>query len=218
MTKYDMQSTLTFRRMHDEKIYHPLEIDRADMQPIKTVTIRRAIPEDNRLLANLGRQTFNGSFAADNRPEDMRAYLDAAFNAIQQTSELKDPTSIFLIAEVLGEPVGYAHLLFDVPPDFIPAGRPIHLQRIYSVRQWIGRGVGPALIKACIAKALRAKAEGIWLGVWEKNSRALSFYKRWGFIPVGVQPFQLGGDRQTDRVLWLPLPLSEHDNPNAEKL
>ena len=43
--------------------------------------------------------------------------------------------------------------------------------------------------------------EWVWLGVWERNARAIAFYARWGFIDVGAQPFQLGADRQTDRIM-----------------
>ena len=58
---------------------------------------------------------------------------------------------------------------------------------------------------ACIAEARRRQNSGIWLGVWDLNEAALRFYRRWGFQPVGTQPFILGSDHQTDLVLWLPL-------------
>jgi len=37
--------------------------------------------------------------------------------------------------------------------------------------------------------------------VWEHNARAMTFYARWGFTDVGSQHFQLGADRQTDRIM-----------------
>ena len=83
------------------------------MQATETIIIRHGTSDDNRLLAALGRQTFADSFAADNRPEDMRAYLDAAFSACQQASELDDPRSVFLIAEIGSRPAG----------GFLPSGR-----------------------------------------------------------------------------------------------
>ena len=69
----------------------------------------------------------------------------------------------------------------------------------------IGSGVGAALMTACIEEATRRRYDGIWLGVWGKNIRAIRFYSQWGFVQVGTQPFVLGNDRQTDLVLWLPL-------------
>jgi len=70
------------------------------------LTIRRAHTGDAGLLAELGARTFAETFARDNSPEDMAAYLDASFNLAQQLAELADPASTLLIAEVGGAPVG----------------------------------------------------------------------------------------------------------------
>jgi ribosomal protein S18 acetylase RimI-like enzyme len=79
------------------------------------------------------------------------------------------------------------------------------LSRFYAVKGWIGRGVGPALMRACIAASRQRGAAGIWLGVWGKNERAIRFYRKWGFVQRGAQSFVLGSDHQTDLVMWLPL-------------
>ena len=60
-------------------------------------------------------------------------------------------------------------------------------------------------MRACITEATDRHCDGIWLGVWTKNGRAIRFYQRWGFTQKGTQPFTLGHDRQTDLVLWLSL-------------
>lgn len=169
------------------------------------VDIRRAIPKDNDLLSRLGRQTFLDTFSAGNRPEDMAAYLDASFSPEKQASELADPLSVFLIAEINGEAAGYARLLHARAPSVIRARHPIQLVRLYADKRWVGRGVGAALMTACIALAQQQKCDGIWLGVWEENSRALGFYRKWGFSDMGTQHFLLGNDRQIDIIIWLPL-------------
>ena len=64
--------------------------------------VRRANPEDAGLLAELGARTFSETFAADNSPQDIAAYIAASFNLAQQTAELADPASTFFIAEVGG--------------------------------------------------------------------------------------------------------------------
>jgi molybdopterin-guanine dinucleotide biosynthesis protein A len=45
----------------------------------------------------------------------------------------------------------------------------------------------------------------VWLAVWERNGRALGFYRKHGFRRVGTQGFRLGADTQTDDVLHRPL-------------
>jgi diamine N-acetyltransferase len=44
-------------------------------------------------------------------------------------------------------------------------------------------------------------ARTLWLGVWEHNPRAISFYVKCGFRDIGSQDFWVGADRQTDRVM-----------------
>jgi len=169
------------------------------------ITIRQAGVEDDERIASLARETFVDSFAADNRPEDMAAYLEKAFSPSIQAAELAEPSSRFLIAETGGEPVGYARLVEGMAPLCIKAKKPIRLSRLYARKRWIGSGVGAALMTACIDEATGRQCDGIWLGVWGRNARAIEFYHSWGFVQMGTQPFVLGNDRQTDLILWLPL-------------
>jgi ribosomal protein S18 acetylase RimI-like enzyme len=169
------------------------------------ITIRQAGVEDDKHLASLARETFFDSFAADNRPEDMAAYLEKSFSPSIQAAELAEPSSLFLVAETAGKPVGYVRLLEGLTPPCIPAKKPIQLARLYARKPWIGCGVGAALMTACIDEATGRRCDGIWLGVWGRNARAIRFYRRWGFEQMGTQPFVLGNDRQTDLILWLPL-------------
>jgi ribosomal protein S18 acetylase RimI-like enzyme len=65
----------------------------------------------------------------------------------------------------------------------------------------IGRGVGAALMQACLEEAGRRGCETVWLDVWERNPRAIAFYRKWGFAEVGNQAFQLGEDLQNDILM-----------------
>lgn len=63
------------------------------------IEVRKATLADHQLLAELGARTFRDTFAADNTPENMAAYLAASFSPAKQAEELADPTSSFLIAK-----------------------------------------------------------------------------------------------------------------------
>lgn len=166
-----------------------------------TLTLRRASPADNALLAELGAQTFHDTFGPDNTPENLAAYLAASFSPEKQAAELADSVSMFWIAEVDGEAVGYARMKQGEPPACIAGSRPIEIVRLYSRQAWVGRGVGPALMRACLAEARSRGCDTIWLDVWERNPRARAFYARWGFVEVGTQTFQLGDDLQNDILM-----------------
>jgi ribosomal protein S18 acetylase RimI-like enzyme len=77
--------------------------------------------------------------------------------------------------------------------------------RIYADREWHGRGVAAALMRACVAQARDWRCDVVWLGVWEDNPRAIAFYEKTGFRAVGRQTFLLGSDVQHDLVMSLPL-------------
>lgn len=174
------------------------------------VQIREATPEDNVLLSQLGSQTFFETFAADNTAADMELYLRRNFSPAIQASELADPASLFLIAEAGSEPVGYAMLRRGAPSVSLDGSRPVEIVRLYARRDWIGRKVGAALMQACLEQAAARRNDTIWLDVWEKNSRAIVFYKRWGFVEVGSQPFRLGEDIQNDLIMARPVQPATH--------
>jgi ribosomal protein S18 acetylase RimI-like enzyme len=165
------------------------------------VTIRRANSDDANLLAALGARTFEETFAVDNTSEDMATYLATHFSVSQQSAELAHPASTFLIAEVDGVAAGYAKLQAGEPPNEIEGAKPIELVRLYVLREWLGRAVGQALMRACLDEARNAGHETIWLGVWERNARAQAFYNKWDFRAVGEHMFQLGSDAQRDILM-----------------
>ena len=165
------------------------------------VNVRRANGEDASLLADLGASTFAQTFATDNTPEDIAAYIAASFNFAQQTAELADPASTFFIAEVEGLAAGYAKLHVGEPEEGVEGANPVELVRLYVSREWLGRRVGEALMRACLDHARQADYKTIWLGVWERNDRAQAFYRKWNFRAVGEHVFHLGSDPQRDILM-----------------
>jgi len=163
--------------------------------------IRRANREDAGLLAELGARTFSETFAPDNNPDDMSAYVAASFSLEQQTAELAVPASTFFIAEVSGLAVGYATLHAGEPAESVEGAKPVELARLYVSHEWLGRGVGEELMRVCVDEARQAGHDTIWLGVWERNGRAQAFYRKWNFREVGEHVFQLGSDPQRDILM-----------------
>jgi len=176
---------------------------------IANITIRYATADDNTLLAELGASTFYDTFAADNTPENMASYLAASFSPEKQAAELNDLLSVFLIAEVDGATVGFARLK-EGQPRVIDIGlRSIEIARIYACKEWIGHGVGANLMKACLSEAEKRGCDTVWTSVWEHNTRAQMFYRKWGFVETGTQIFQLGDDLQNDLLMKRRVRFSE---------
>ena len=165
------------------------------------VTIRNANATDANLLADVASRTFQEAFSSDNTPEDMAAYLASAFSVERQSADLADPAWTVLLAEVDGVAAGYAKLRDGQPTKTVVGAKPVELVRLYVLQEWLGRGVGEKLMRACLDEARNAGYKTIWLGVWEHNARAQAFYRKWNFRAVGEQVFQLGSDPQRDLVM-----------------
>ena len=169
--------------------------------PDTDIVLRRASAGDAARIATFAAASFTDTFATQNRPEDMATYLAEAFGEAVQRAELSDPDCTVFIAERDGEIVGYAMLRDGPHPPCVADANAIEIARLYAGQRWIGAGIGALLMQRCLVEASSRGRRTIWLGVWERNVRAIAFYQRWHFSIVGSQPFQLGTDRQNDRVM-----------------
>jgi ribosomal protein S18 acetylase RimI-like enzyme len=174
--------------------------------------IRTATPADAERLTALAERTFRDTFAADNSTDDLEAYVRDAFSLDRVRAELADHASTFLLAFVDGGeyPTGYAKLRTGTPDPSVSGPDPVELERLYVDRIAIGHGVGAALMRASFDAARSAGHRTLWLGVWERNARAISFYVKWGFDTVGDHVFRLGSDDQRDLVMERPVPSAVH--------
>lgn len=169
------------------------------------IHIRYATAQDAELIADISRQTFHETFAAENNKEHLDKFLQGVFSKETLIKNTKEPGNIFFLAYDEDMPVGYVKMREnDNPQDAIDIGlkhaNVIEIARIYATTNVIGQGVGKILMQKCIDIAVKKKKNIIWLGVWEKNHRAIDFYIKWGFEKFGTHVFMLGDDPQLD---WL---------------
>ena len=165
------------------------------------VTTRRAGPEDAPILTELGASTFRETFESDNAPEDFAAYMAIAFGEPIQRAELEDADTTVFFAERAGAVVGYVMLREGKAPSCVASADALQIARLYARHSALGTGVGGALMQRALADAAARGKEAVWLGVWDRNHRAIRFYESWDFFQSGTQPFLLGTDLQTDLVM-----------------
>lgn len=165
--------------------------------------IRKANIKDTEVLAQIGWQSFYDAFAdhPKNAPEDMKTYMDEAFSAEAISRDLADEDAIYFVAEFDEKIVGYAKLKKNSREDCVSGENPLELCRLYSLNEYIGKGIGKALMLESLKYAEENAHDFFWLGVWEYNLRAQEFYKKFGFEKCGEHVFQLGSDPQTDWVM-----------------
>jgi ribosomal protein S18 acetylase RimI-like enzyme len=77
----------------------------------------------------------------------------------------------------------------------------VEIERIYVLKAYQGIKAGQALLEKAFEIASKYHSSVVWLGVWEKNHRAIQFYLKNGFIQFSRHTFRLGNDDQTDSLM-----------------
>lgn len=168
-------------------------------------TLRQARAADAAALAVLAEQTFRATFAASNSAEDMALHCRNAYGEAIQAAEIAHPSMATLLVEQDDRLLGYAQLRWGRAPPCVVAKSPGEIQRLYVVQEAQGRGIANELMRRCIERLAARCSDVAWLGVWERNPRAIAFYRKFDFLEVGEHVFALGSDRQRDIVMAKPL-------------
>lgn len=163
--------------------------------------LRIASVHDSRPLAELAETTFRETFADANTAEDMRLHCTSSYGEAIQLGEITNPAMLTLLAEEDGRLIGFAQMRWGDAPSCVAGKAPGEIQRLYVERSWHGKGAAQELMATCIAAMEQRNTDTIWLGVWERNPRAMTFYRKFGFIEAGDHVFPLGKDPQRDIIM-----------------
>lgn len=131
--------------------------------------------------------------------------MDERFSAEKLSAEFKNKNSEFYFAILDQNPIGYLKINFGPSQTELKENKAIEIERIYVLKEFHGKKVGQLLCDKAIQISRRQNADYVWLGVWEKNPRAINFYKKNGFIEFDKHIFKLGDDEQTDIMMKLNL-------------
>lgn len=132
----------------------------------------------------------------------MDKFLSEQFTSEQLIDEVGKNGNIFLLAIKDDDVAGYIFLKENSHAD-LALKNVIEISRLYVRRAFIGTGTGKLLMQTAIAHAKAKNKIAIWLGVWEKNQRAIDFYQSFGFEKFSEQDFVLGDDLQRDWTMVL---------------
>lgn len=144
--------------------------------PLEAVKIRDAVPSDAAAIATIYTQGIVDRIATletEERPPEERLQWLAA----------RGPRHPVLVAELDGTVVGWGSLnqfnsrkAYDFVADF----------SVYIERDWRGKGVGSALLRALIARAKELGYHKLVLAVFPWNAGGMALYQKCGFRTVGI--------------------------------
>ncbi|MFD0939543.1 GNAT family N-acetyltransferase [Pedobacter boryungensis] len=172
---------------------------------MENISIEKITIKDVNQLQQIGKQTFFETYAESNTEENMNNYLENSFSTDKLTAELSDEHAEFYVAKIDTRIIGYLKLNSGPSQTKLKDNDAIEIERIYVLKEFHGKKVGQMLYDKAIEVARSKGINYIWLGVWEENPRAISFYKKNGFVEFAKHTFILGTEEQTDITMKLTL-------------
>lgn len=166
-----------------------------------SVTLTKCTTEDAEQILEIGYETFDETFKAQNTPENMKDYLDKAFNLPQIEKELANPESHFFFLYSKNELAGYLKVNTGEAQTEDMGDEAAEIERIYVRSGFQKNGLGNVLLNKAEEVAKEKEKKKIWLGVWEKNENAISFYEKKGFVHESSHSFYMGDEQQTDFIM-----------------
>lgn len=167
------------------------------------ITIRKATISDLETIQEISKQTFIETFAAVNTPEDLEIYIQENFNSQQVALQINNLESVFYVATLDNDTIGYLKLNFGNAQTEVHNAQSMEIHRIYVLKEFHGKKIGQLLLNKATKIGQQSGVDTIWLGVWEKNYKAIQFYNKNDFVEFGKHNFTVGNDVQTDLLMEL---------------
>lgn len=165
------------------------------------IKVEKVTLDDVTQLQRIGRTTFSETFSDVNTEENMKTYLDDSFSIAKLTEQVNKDGSQFYFAVLDGDIIGYLKINTGREQTEIKDIQGLEIERIYVLKAFHGQSVGQVLYEKALEIARKRDIKYVWLGVWEKNIRAIRFYAKNGFAPFDKHIFKLGSDEQTDIMM-----------------
>lgn len=166
-----------------------------------TSSIRPCTLDDVEELRQLSIQCFKETFADLNTQEDMDKYIAASFSNSTLSECLSNSASNYFFFVIDNTPVGYIKVNEAAAQTELQDTDALEIERIYVLKDHHGTFAGKSLMSHALSLAEQRQKKYAFLGVWEKNHRAIRFYEKNGFNIVDTHVFIIGESRQTDYIM-----------------
>ena len=153
--------------------------------------IREAIESDTNTISLLARQTFTETYD-DLNEEQVDRYVSEFFSISKIREYINSPNYRILVAD-RGQLAGYTLLGKSLAPEFLKADKPVECIRLFVVKDAQGQKLGSKLLESALAICTKEGNDMLWLKVWDKNEKAIRFYEKNDFLPMGISNYTEGG-------------------------
>jgi GNAT superfamily N-acetyltransferase len=157
---------------------------------------RQARSEDAAQVSALIGSTWAKFFAYSVTESDLETYLTQTVSEAQIRKEIGDESRYCLLAVRPAQ---------DTSTGKPTTSKPVKLDRLYIQPTEQGGGLAALLLQDAEEEAKKRGYNGLWLGVWENNARAIRFYEKMGYVRRGEHFFWLGESKRRDWTMEKPL-------------
>lgn len=173
----------------------------------KALVIERPDASVANELSAFAVDAFVATFGHIYAPENLAIFLADWNTPDRLTAELADPAFAIALVRDAQKINGFAKLGpidFNLPEGHSAEGA-IELHQLYLAETAKGTGIADALMRWAIAEAQTRGHAILYLSVFTENPRAQAFYRRYGFVDIGRNPFRVGNHIDEDRIWRLDL-------------
>ena len=161
--------------------------------------IRQVDIDDIAALSELARETYADAFGHSFSSSDLAFHLK---NNLSDTYFLQVVgQDTILVADVEDRLIGFVQFGTVKLPVAEQSPKDRELRRLYVHSDFQNKGIGTQLFDAALDHMRLNEAENIYLDVWEHNSDAINFYKRYGFEVIGAHDLVVASGVAADRDL-----------------
>ncbi len=167
------------------------------------IAIRKLDIADITTLSLLAKKTFFDAFAGTCTAADMQVFLELYYNHTTLQKQIVEENIDYYFAEINNNPIAYISF-GEETPNFIETNndKAFELKRLYVLNEYHGYGVAQKLIQLFLDNAIKGNYKYAFLGVWEYNYKAQSFYTKYDFLKTNYRhDFPIGDTKQTDIYL-----------------
>lgn len=108
----------------------------------------------------------------------MQNYLNENFAEETLKIELSNIQSEFYFAKDNDRIIGYLKLNHAGAQTEKQFSNSLEIERIYVLKEFHGKKIGQFLLDFAINLAKEKQVNYLWLGVWERNEKAIRFYQK----------------------------------------
>jgi diamine N-acetyltransferase len=155
------------------------------------IIIQKATATEAVLIADIGARSFLESHGNSAPAADVESYVSGKYNLKAVEEELNNHENIFHIIYYETQAVGFSQIIFNKPHTLIESTGITKLEKLYLLKEFHDLKLGLTLFEFTVSLSKEENQNGIWLFVWTRNQRAITFYKKNGFKIIGNTDFKI---------------------------